>query len=196
MTGRKRKGRGTKNVPLLLIALPGLAYLLINNYIPMFGIFLAFKSYDFSKGVFGSPWCGFDNFKFLFKTKDALIMTRNTILYNFAFIVIGTALGIFVAILLTEIVKSVWAKFYQSALLLPYLLSWVVISYMVFAFLNSDSGFINNTVLKVLGMAPVSWYTKSNIWPFILILVFLWQTVGHTSIIYMASLAGIDKGIY
>ena len=143
-----------------------------------------------------SPWCGFDNFKFLFKTKDALIMTRNTILYNFAFIVIGTALGIFVAILLTEIVKSVWAKFYQSALLLPYLLSWVVISYMVFAFLNSDSGFINNTVLKVLGMAPVSWYTKSNIWPFILILVFLWQTVGHTSIIYMASIAGIDKGIY
>lgn len=162
----------------------------------MFGIFLAFKSYDFSNGVFGSPWCGFDNFKFLFKTKDALIMTRNTILYNFAFIVIGTALGIFVAILLTEIVKSVWAKFYQSALLLPYLLSWVVISYMVFAFLNSDSGFINNTVLKVLGMAPVSWYTKSNIWPFILILVFLWQTVGHTSIIYMASIAGIDKGIY
>jgi len=123
-------------------------------------------------------------------------MTRNTILYNFAFIVIGTALGIFVAILLTEIVKSVWAKFYQSALLLPYLLSWVVISYMVFAFLNSDSGFINNAVLKVLGMAPVSWYTKSNIWPFILILVFLWQTVGHTSIIYMASIAGIDKGIY
>ena len=109
---------------------------------------------------------------------------------------IGTALGIFVAILLTEIVKSVWAKFYQSALLLPYLLSWVVISYMVFAFLNSDSGFINNAVLKVLGMAPVSWYTKSNIWPFILILVFLWQTVGHTSIIYMASIAGIDKGIY
>ena len=86
--------------------------------------------------------------------------------------------------------------FYQSALLLPYLLSWVVISYMVFAFLNSDSGFINNTVLKVLGMAPASWYTKSNIWPFILILVFLWQTVGHTSIIYMASIAGIDKGIY
>ena len=109
---------------------------------------------------------------------------------------IGTALGIFVAILLTEIVKSVWAKFYQSALLLPYLLSWVVISYMVFAFLNSDSGFINNTVLKTLGMDPVSWYTKSNIWPFILILVFLWQTVGHTSIIYMASIAGIDKGIY
>ena len=100
------------------------------------------------------------------------------------------------AILLTEIVKSVWAKFYQSALLLPYLLSWVVISYMVFAFLNSDSGFINHTVLKALGMASVSWYTKSDIWPFILVLVFLWQTVGHTSIIYMASIAGIDKGIY
>lgn len=162
----------------------------------MFGIFLAFKSYDFSKGIFKSPWCGFDNFKFLFKTKDALIMTRNTILYNLAFIVIGTALGILVAILLTEIVSSVWAKFYQAALLLPYLLSWVVISYMVFAFLNSDSGFINNTILKAFGMSPVSWYTKSEVWPILLIVVFLWQTVGHTSIIYMASIAGIDKGIY
>ena len=180
----------------MLIALPGLIYLLINNYIPMFGIFLAFKSYNFSKGIFKSPWCGFDNFKFLFKTKDALIMTRNTILYNLAFIVIGTALGILVAILLTEIVSSVWAKFYQAALLLPYLLSWVVISYMVFAFLNSDSGFINNTILKAFGMSPVSWYTKSEVWPILLVVVFLWQTVGHTSIIYMASIAGIDKGIY
>ena len=196
MKEKRRKGRGTNNVPLMLIALPGLIYLLINNYIPMFGIFLAFKSYDFSKGIFKSPWCGFDNFKFLFKTKDALIMTRNTILYNLAFIVIGTALGILVAILLTEIVSSVWAKFYQAALLLPYLLSWVVISYMVFAFLNSDSGFINNTILKAFGMSPVSWYTKSEVWPILLIVVFLWQTVGHTSIIYMASIAGIDKGIY
>lgn len=196
MKEKRRKGRGTKNVPLMLIALPGLIYLLINNYIPMFGIFLAFKSYDFSKGIFKSPWCGFDNFKFLFKTKDALIMTRNTILYNLAFIVIGTALGILVAILLTEIVSSVWAKFYQAALLLPYLLSWVVISYMVFAFLNSDSGFINNTILKAFGMSPVSWYTKSEVWPILLIVVFLWQTVGHTSIIYMASIAGIDQGIY
>ena len=123
-------------------------------------------------------------------------MTRNTILYNLAFIVIGTALGILVAILLTEIVSSVWAKFYQAALLLPYLLSWVVISYMVFAFLNSDSGFINNTILKAFGMSPVSWYTKSEVWPILLVVVFLWQTVGHTSIIYMASIAGIDKGIY
>ena len=180
----------------MLIALPGLIYLLINNYIPMFGIFLAFKSYNFSKGIFKSPWCGFDNFKFLFKTKDALIMKRKTILYNLAFIVIGTALGILVAILLTEIVSSVWAKFYQAALLLPYLLSWVVISYMVFAFLNSDSGFINNTILKAFGMSPVSWYTKSEVWPILLVVVFLWQTVGHTSIIYMASIAGIDKGIY
>ena len=194
----KKKGRGTeKQSPSLLIRQLSRPCLSSDKQLyPNVRDLPGFKSYDFSKGVFGSPWCGFDNFKFLFKTKDALIMTRNTILYNFAFIVIGTALGIFVAILLTEIVKSVWAKFYQSALLLPYLLSWVVISYMVFAFLNSDSGFINNTVLKVLGMAPVSWYTKSNIWPFILILVFLWQTVGHTSIIYMASIAGIDKGIY
>lgn len=196
MNKKRRKGAGTKTVPLLLIAAPGMLYLIINNYIPMFGIFLAFKSYDFSKGIFESPWCGLDNFKFLFQTRDAWIMTRNTILYNLAFIVIGTALGIFVAILLTEITGKFWAKISQSALLLPYLLSWVVISYMVFAFLNTDNGFVNNTVLKSMGKAPVSWYTKSAVWPFILVLVFLWQTVGHTSIIYMASIAGIDKGIY
>lgn len=189
-------GKRFKNLSLWLIAAPGIVYLLINNYIPMFGVFLAFKSYDFSKGIFGSPWCGLDNFKFLFHTKDALVMTRNTLLYNLAFITIGTALGIFVAILLMEIGKGLKIKIFQSVLLLPYLLSWVVISYTVFAFLNSDTGFINHSILAPLGKAPVSWYTESWIWPFIILLVFLWQTIGHTSIIYMASIAGIDKGIY
>ena len=192
----KKMSKMMKNLSLWVIAAPGILYMLINNYIPMFGVFLAFKSYDFSKGIFKSPWCGFDNFKFLFHTKEAFLMTRNTILYNLAFIIIGTALGIFVAILLMEIGKGFKVKLFQSVLLLPYLLSWVVISYVVFAFLNSDTGFINHTNMKSLGKAPVSWYTESTIWPSIIVLVFLWQTIGITSIIYMASITGIDKGIY
>ena len=184
------------NLPLLLIALPGVVYLIINNYIPMLGIFLAFKDYSFIKGVFKSNWCGFENFRFLFQTKDAWIMTRNTILYNVGFIIIGTVLSVFIAILLCDLGERKRVKFFQSSLLLPNLLSWVVISYIAYAFLNADTGFINNTILKIFGKTPVAWYSKADVWPVILVIVFLWKNIGYQSIIYMASISGIDKGIY
>ncbi len=194
--GIKKKYRGTaKSGPLLLIALPGILYLVINNYIPMFGVFLAFKEYDFVKGIFGSDWCGFRNFRYLF-SQDAFIITRNTILYNLAFIILGTIVSIIVAILMCELGKKVRVKFFQASLLLPNLLSWVVIGFIGFAFLNSDTGFINNTVIKLFGGEPVSWYTTDKYWPFILIIVYLWKNAGYNSIIYMASISGIDKSIY
>jgi putative aldouronate transport system permease protein len=180
----------------LILALPGIVYLIINNYIPMLGVFLAFKDFNFSKGIFRSAWCGFDNFKFLFKTSDAILMTRNTILYNLAFIVLGTILAIFVAILMSELGASLKLKFFQSSLLLPNLLSWVVIAYICFAFLNSESGFINKTINRWLQIEPVSWYTEKQAWPGILIFVFLWKNSGYTSIVYLASITGIDKSIY
>lgn len=183
-------------LPLLLIALPGIIYLIINNYIPMLGIFLAFKDYSFVKGVFKSDWCGFENFRFLFQTKDAWIMTRNTLLYNIGFIAIGTVLSILVAILMCELGERVRVKFFQSALLLPNLLSWVVISYIAYAFLNADSGFINNTILKLFGKTAVAWYSQAKSWPFILTFVYIWKNIGYMSIVYMASISGIDKGIY
>lgn len=192
-TKKKRKFR---DLPLLLIALPGIVYLLINNYIPMLGIFLAFKDYSFMKGIFGSDWCGVDNFKFLFKTSDAWTMTRNTILYNAAFIVIGTVFAIVVAIMICELGKRTRVKIFQAALLLPNMLSWVVIGYIVYAFLNADTGFVNNSVLRALGMDPVSWYSNAGAWPFILVVVFLWKNLGYQSIIYTASIAGIDRSIY
>ena len=184
------------NISLFLIALPGVIYLFINNYIPMFGVFLAFKNYSLRKGIFGSEFCGLDNFKFLFKTKDALIMTRNTVLYNIAFIIIGTVAAIAVAIMMCELGEKMRVKAFQALLLLPNLLSWVVIGYIVYAFLNADSGFVNKTVLKTLGMNPVSWYATTGPWPAILIIVFLWKNMGYQSIVYMASISGIDKSIY
>ena len=185
-----------KNLMLLLIALPGILYLLINNYIPMIGIFLAFKDYSFIKGIWGSDWCGLDNFEFLFRTKDAWIINRNTLLYNAVFIVIGTIAAVFLAILISELGSTLRAKFFQSALLLPNLLSWVVIGVIVYAFLNADNGFINKTVLPALGMDTVSWYSNTKYWPFILTLVYLWKNAGYTAIVYMASIAGIDKSIF
>mgnify|MGYP000104705818 FL=1 len=184
----KSKKRKFKNLPLFMIALPGIVYLLINNYIPMFGIFLAFKNYSLRKGVFGSDWCGLQNFQFLFKTKDAWIMTRNTILYNVAFIIIGTIVAIAIAVMMCELGKK--------TLLLPNLLSWVVIGFIAYAFLNADTGFINKTILAGLGLDPVSWYSYTGAWPAIIIIVNLWKNMGYQSIVYMASISGIDKSIY
>ena len=184
------------NLPLALIALPGVLYLIINNYVPMLGVFLAFKSYSLRKGVFGSDWCGLDNFKFLFQTKDAFIMTRNTLVYNLAFIIIGTVLSIAVAIMMCELGERKRVKGFQALLLLPNLLSWVVIGFIVYAFLNADSGYINNTILKLLGIDPISWYATTGPWPAIIVIVYLWKNIGYMSIVYMASISGIDKSIY
>lgn len=192
----KSSKRKFKNLPLFMIALPGIIYLLINNYVPMFGIFLAFKNYSLKKGVFGSDWCGFQNFEFLFKTKDAWVMTRNTILYNVAFIIIGTIVAIAVAVMMCELGKKTRVKFFQAALLLPNLLSWVVIGFIAYAFLNADTGFINNTILAGLGIKPISWYSYTGAWPAIIIIVYLWKNMGYQSIVYMASISGIDKSIY
>lgn len=189
----KKKRIKKSNVVLTLILLPGLLYFIVNNYMPMFGIFMAFKRVNFMKGILASPWCGFDNFKFLFSTDDAWVITRNTVLYNVAFIVLGTVCAITIAILMNEIGKHIAAKFVQSALLFPYLVSMVIVAYVVYAFLNSESGFINNTILN--GNGP-QWYSEAKYWPVILIIVFLWKGAGYQSIVYMAGIAGIDKSIY
>lgn len=192
----KKKGDWKRTIPLILIALPGIVYLIINNYIPMAGLFVAFKKYNFMKGLFGSDWCGLKNFEFLFATRDAWIMTRNTILYNLAFIIVGTVFAIAIAIMLCELGKRLRVKFFQAALLMPNLLSWVVIGFIAFAFLSAETGFINKTILNALGKEPVTWYMESSAWPFILILVNLWKNAGYQSIVYMASISGIDKSLY
>lgn len=197
MKSQSRKKRKSKSSSaLFLIALPGIIYLVINNYIPMIGIFLAFKDYSLMKGPFKSDWFGFKNFEFLFKTRDAFIMTRNTILYNLAFIVIGTIFAIFVAILMTELGGKKRVKFYQAVLLLPNLLSWVVVGFIAYAFLNADTGFINNSFLKWLGLEPVAWYSTPGPWPVILIIVNLWKNIGYQSIIFMASISGINQALF
>ena len=177
------------------MALPGLIYLFINNFMPLPGLVLAFKKYNAKKGIFGSPFVGFKNFKYLFVTKDAFIITRNTILYNLAFIVINTILAIAVAILLAEMTSKM-KKVYQCLILLPYMISMVIVSYLVFGFLSTENGFINNTVLRALGMEPISWYMKKQYWPFILVFVNAWKVIGYNCIIYLAAILGIDRSIY
>lgn len=182
-----------KYIPLYIMAIPGLAYLVVNNYLPMFGLVIAFKKLDFRLGIWDSPWAGLQNFKFLFRTKDAFIITRNTILYNAAFIVVGTMLAIAIAILLNEIRSKLASRLYQSILLIPYLMSWVVVGYLAFAFLSSDTGYLNKALLRPLGLQEVSWYMEKKYWPFILILVNQWKNIGFTMVVYLASIVGINK---
>nr|WP_114298069.1 ABC transporter permease subunit [Anaerobacterium chartisolvens] len=176
--------------------IPGLLYLLINNYLPMAGLIIAFKDVNFSKGLFNSDWAGFKNFQFLFGTSDALIITRNTILYNASFIVINTVVAVGVAILLNEITKKFLSRFYQSAILLPYLISMVIVSYLVFSVLSVEAGFINNSILPLFGKDTVMWYSEASYWPYILVLVNSWKGYGFFCIIYLASIIGIDKEYY
>ena len=191
-----RKGKFFRYFPLYLMMLPGAIYLIVNNYIPMTGIVMAFKRYNFKTGIYFSPNIGFDNFKFLFKTKDAWIITRNTIGYNLVFIVLGTFLAITVAILLNEITSKRAKKLYQKVILVPLLISIVIVSYLVYAFLNTENGFINNGILKPLGMEPISWYSTPKYWPFILVIVNIWKGLGYNCILYYATLVGIDRELY
>ena len=192
----QKKSSGQKHWTLILFMVPGLVYLLINNYIPMAGIMLAFKKVNYTLGIFKSPWCGLSNFKYLFKTKDAAIIFRNTVLYNLAFIVLGTAAAVATAILLGEVKKKKLLKIYQTSILLPHILSTAVIAYLAFAFLSKDSGFLNNAIIKPLGGEAISWYSKPKYWPFILTFIQLWRSVGYTTIMYSATLVGIDTSYY
>lgn len=182
--------------PLFLLMLPGLVYLLINNYLPMFGLIIAFKNVNFRKGILASEWVGFENFEFLFRTRDAFIITRNTILYNFTFIILGTIAAIAVAILLNEIRVRLFAKLYQSLIVIPSLISMVIVSYLVQSMLSIDTGFMNRTVLDLFGIAEISWYTEPQYWPFILVIVNIWKNVGLASVIYYAAIIGISKEYY
>ena len=174
---------------------PGFLYLLINNYVPMTGIIIAFKHLNFAKGILHSDWAGLSNFEYLFKTPDAALITRNTLLYNFAFIVVNTTVSILIAILLSELRSKTKVKIFQSAVLIPSLISIIIVSYLVYAFLSGRTGFVNG-LLTSLGKENISFYTESKYWPFILIFVNCWKGAGYSSIIYLAAILGIDQEMY
>jgi putative aldouronate transport system permease protein len=181
---------------LFLMVVPGMIYLFINNYLPMFGVIIAFKNINYRKGILGSDWTGFKNFEYLFKTSDAWLITRNTILYNGGFIIINLALAIAVAILLNEIKNRFFSRFYQSVILLPYLISMVIVGYLAMAMLNVENGFLNHSILPLLGMEPISWYSEPKYWPYILTIVNTWKNMGYLCIIFVAAIAGIDNEYY
>ena len=182
--------------PMYLMFLPGVVYLFINSYIPMFGIQIAFRQYNARDGVYGSPWCGLKNFEFLTKTKDAWIMIRNTVLYNLVFIALGTVLAVTIAIILNEIRSKAAKQAYQTIILIPFLISMVIVSYLAYAFLSTSNGFINNTLVRLFGITAVDWYNTPKYWPFILVIINIWKGLGYNMILYYATICGIDSTLY
>lgn len=176
--------------------LPGALYLIVNNYLPMAGLVIAFKQVDFKKGIFASDWAGLKNFEFLFASDDAALITRNTLLYNLVFIVLNTVLGILLAIFICDVASKKLKKIYQSAILFPFLMSMVIVGYIVYAFFSMQSGIVNKTILPALGMDPIFWYNEPKYWPAILIFVNAWKGVGYGCLIYISSINGIDPTYY
>ena len=195
MKNKVKKKEIIRYLPVYLLILPSLIYIFINNYIPMGGIIVAFKQFSAKKGIWGSDWIGFKNFEYLLKG-DAAVIIRNTICYNIVFIILNMVVGVALAILITDVASSSLKKIYQSAILLPFLLSMVIVSYIVFAFLSGETGMINKGILEPLGKEPIMWYSNTKPWPFILTFVNLWKGVGYGTLIYIAGIAGIDKSLF
>lgn len=195
----RKKSKFKSNLGLLILTIPGLVWFLVFAYLPMFGVLVAFKDWrihgGFFESLFQSEWVWFDNFKFLFQSTDAWLITKNTVMYNAVFIVMGVILPVTLAILLKEVFNKKLSKFYQTSMFLPYFLSWVVVSYCVYSFLSPDKGFLNEILVK-MGKDPVSWYTESKYWPLIIIVMSQWKGVGYGTVVYLASICGIDKSYY
>ncbi|MCC8067800.1 MAG: ABC transporter permease subunit [Clostridiales bacterium] len=195
MKKKRLKKFDRKTMVLYAMMLPGLIYLFINCYMPLPGLVIAFKKFNYAKGIWGSPWVGLKNFIYLFKSPDTFNMIRNTLGYNFVFILLGNILAVAIAIMLYFLQGKMNKKVYQTVILIPYLLSTVIVSYVVYAFLGQESGILNNLLVS-LGKDKISWYTEAKYWPVILTLVYLWKNFGYSSILYYATVVGIDTSLY
>jgi putative aldouronate transport system permease protein len=184
-----------KNFPLLTLAIPGILYFLIFHYIPMFGAIIAFKEYNYEQGILGSEWVGFENFKFFFQSQDAMRITVNTVGYGFVFIIVGVISAVTVALLLFEVKNKGAIKYYQTTMILPNFLSWVIVGYITYTLFNQNLG-IFNQILRGIGLQEVNWYSDPKVWPVILTLTNIWKLVGMNCIMYYASLMAIDEQIF
>ncbi len=192
---KKRRLKDTSGLQVYSLAAIPILLIALFNYIPMFGVIIAFKNYRFDKGILGSDWVGFENFKMLVLSNDFTVITRNTLLLNALFIVCGMIAAILLAVLLYEITSRKSTKVYQTIMITPHFLSWVVVGYMAYAILHPQNGFLNRIIMN-LGGEATDWYSKPGVWPVILMICSVWKHVGMDSIIYYAALMGIDASLY
>ncbi len=193
--GNPRRRLGRSHWELTAMTLPAIALVIAFCYLPMVGLVIAFKDYKYNLGMFGSPWAGFENFEYLFKSNNFTVIVRNTLLYNLSFIALNVILGIGAALCLDRVKNKNLLKVFQSSMFLPYFLSWVIVSYISHSFLEYDTG-IFNKILAALGRDKVSFYSEPQYWPAILIFFNAWKSIGFNALVYYGSLLGIDTELY
>lgn len=198
----KRRRFILDDLELTLISLPTVIWYIAFCYAPLFGIAFAFKNFKIAPGrsfiyslFVNSKWVGLDNFKFLFKSPNIGEIFRNTIGYNSVFILIGITVPVALAILISQMYSKRLQKVCQTAMFLPHFLSWVVVSYFVYAFLSTDRGLVNS-LIKTAGGTPVMWYQEGKYWPYLLVFINTWKTIGYSMVVYLATLSGIDQTLY
>lgn len=189
------------DIELGLLGLPTFLWYAVFCYLPMFGLMIAFKNYrvfpkqSFIFNLFHSDWVGFDNFTFFINNNSFGMLLRNTLLYNIVFILLGILIPVTLAIMINEIHSKRKSKIYQTMMFFPHFISWVVVSYFVFAFFNPGKGLMN-TILQGFGAESITWYSKPQYWPFILTVMQVWKTMGYSMVVYLASITGIDHSLY
>ena len=192
---KKKKKLSSSDLQLYSLCIIPVLVVFIFKYIPMGGIIIAFKNYKFNLGIFGSPWVGFSNFEFIVKSNVFFQLVRNTLFNNMLFIIFGILASLIVAILLFELKSRTATKIYQTLLITPNFMSWVIVAYMVYAILNPNYGYLNQ-ILALFGVDKIDWYSKPNAWPVILTITYVWKCVGMDSVVYYASLMGIDTSLF
>jgi putative aldouronate transport system permease protein len=197
----RNKGRGSKlkhiarNPFLYVMAVPGLLFFLVFSYLPIYGITIAFKDYDFSKGITGSEWVGFKNFDYFFTSDDFWTVLRNTLVLNALFIFFTTVAAVLIALMFNEIRNKYFKRISQSLIFLPYFMSWIVVGMIVQSMFGGEEPMLN-TWLQNIGMEPVNWMFESRLWPAILTVIRVWQGAGYLSIIFLAAITGIPEDLY
>jgi len=180
-----------KNRTLWIMALPAIIIVFLIGYVPISGIVLAFKNYNYTQGIFGSPWSGFDNFKFFFLSGTGLLVTKNTIFYNLLDLITSQVMAITIAIVFSEMTVKYYKKIAQSIIFLPYFISWIIVGAFVYNLFDYQKGALNS-FLKLLNMDPINLYQISWAWIIIICAFNAWKWVGYTSVIYLAAIAGVD----
>jgi len=180
---------------LLLMLLPAALHVILFSYLPMGGVVLAFKQFQYTLGIWGSPWVGFENFRYFFQSGEAFQVTRNTVLYNLAFIGIVTAAQITAAVFLSEIGSKFFKKLTQSVMFLPFFISWVIVGSIVYNIFNFEHGLLNS-VLAWFGAAPVNVYGEPGVWKYLIVFFKLWKELGYGTVIYLAAIISIDSEMY
>ena len=184
---------------LSLLAAPCTIWYLLFAFLPMFGIIIAFKDFkingNFINSILTSKWVGFENFTFLFTSNDAWIVLRNTLGYNVVFIILGIVVPVALALMVSQLHGKRLGKMYQTAMFMPYFLSWVVVSAVVWGFLSYDKGLANQLV-EGMGGDRVNWYMQKQYWPYFLIFMNLWKGLGYGMVVYLAAITGIDTSFY